>query len=286
MRQKFQRLARSTRDFFSVPWEPKPEPPPGTPSPTLSPQTPKPAPGLAVCDVMGPQPFFTTVACEQQRDATPCSGHGNCSAGLNGSGTCICYASAADGYFRGTACSDCVAGYYGASCTQVSPPVSVCNEDCSFLIILIILILIIFFSMFGLLFLQAFPLNFFSHFWQHFTRLFPRVFSDFCRKMFCSGRLFVSTAPPPQRVRVPLAALPQACPGGAAQPCSGRGQCSDGVHPCCLGREALWTSMPAVCGSGACDSWVPSGVCAVSAAGRPLSAFRHPVLSCSFRWTL
>ena len=51
----------------------------------------------------------------------PCAGHGTCSDGLEGNGTCACQFSAAHGYFVGAACASCVAGYWGPSCRDACP---------------------------------------------------------------------------------------------------------------------------------------------------------------------
>ncbi|CUF94873.1 GPI-anchored surface protein, putative [Bodo saltans] len=49
---------------------------------------------------------------------TPCSGHGVCSDGLNGTGTCTCDASSSLGYWTASDCHACSANVYGVSCTS------------------------------------------------------------------------------------------------------------------------------------------------------------------------
>ena len=51
----------------------------------------------------------------------PCAGHGTCSDGIHGAGTCACQATNASGFFTGLSCSSCVAGYWGTSCTAQCP---------------------------------------------------------------------------------------------------------------------------------------------------------------------
>eukprot|EP00667_Euglena_gracilis_P000628 EG_transcript_627 len=47
--------------------------------------------------------------------AAPCSGHGTCSDGVHGTGTCTC--ASGPGYWDGATCSTCKAGYAGANCS-------------------------------------------------------------------------------------------------------------------------------------------------------------------------
>ena len=50
----------------------------------------------------------------------PCSGHGICSDGLDGTGTCSCYQSnqTAFGYWSGADCSECSMGFWGPKCVE------------------------------------------------------------------------------------------------------------------------------------------------------------------------
>ena len=61
--------------------------------------------------------------------ALPCGGHGVCSGGVYGSGACACTAGPATGFWVGSACGECAAGYYGAECTVECPggALSPCN---------------------------------------------------------------------------------------------------------------------------------------------------------------
>ena len=52
---------------------------------------------------------------------TPCSGHGDCDGGTQGTGRCVCWASPARGYWRGVECAACAAGYYGPGCALQCP---------------------------------------------------------------------------------------------------------------------------------------------------------------------
>jgi len=45
-----------------------------------------------------------------------CGGHGVCSDGITGDGTCACSNSTLDGYWTGTSCTECVDGYWGPDC--------------------------------------------------------------------------------------------------------------------------------------------------------------------------
>ena len=49
----------------------------------------------------------------------PCHGHGVCSAGAQGTGTCACSAGRASGWWAGDDCAVCRTGYYGPACAGV-----------------------------------------------------------------------------------------------------------------------------------------------------------------------
>ena len=61
---------------------------------------------------------------------SPCSGHGRCSEGRNGTGECTCVSEAAVGFFTGVACAECRPGYFSASCDLPCPGGSLtpCNS--------------------------------------------------------------------------------------------------------------------------------------------------------------
>ena len=52
---------------------------------------------------------------------SPCSGHGTCSAGVNGTGSCTCNAGPGAGWWAGAACDKCRPGYYGPRCDALCP---------------------------------------------------------------------------------------------------------------------------------------------------------------------
>ena len=63
------------------------------------------------------------IACPRARladmdAAAVCTGHGTCSDGTDGDGTCACIANPTAGMWTGIACSECVRGFWGESCTQ------------------------------------------------------------------------------------------------------------------------------------------------------------------------
>ena len=51
----------------------------------------------------------------------PCSGHGYCDGGTEGTGACACWASPGEGHWVGHDCSGCAQGYYGAACALQCP---------------------------------------------------------------------------------------------------------------------------------------------------------------------
>eukprot|EP01012_Entosiphon_sulcatum_P030297 TRINITY_DN3729_c0_g1_i6.p1 TRINITY_DN3729_c0_g1~~TRINITY_DN3729_c0_g1_i6.p1 ORF type:complete len:6116 (-),score=439.75 TRINITY_DN3729_c0_g1_i6:64-18258(-) len=51
----------------------------------------------------------------------PCTSHGVCSAGINGTGKCSCVQRTADGWFSGDACDNCLTGYFGVTCLRECP---------------------------------------------------------------------------------------------------------------------------------------------------------------------
>eukprot|EP01013_Petalomonas_cantuscygni_P005167 TRINITY_DN1567_c0_g1_i4.p1 TRINITY_DN1567_c0_g1~~TRINITY_DN1567_c0_g1_i4.p1 ORF type:complete len:1846 (+),score=295.54 TRINITY_DN1567_c0_g1_i4:215-5752(+) len=51
----------------------------------------------------------------------PCSGHGTCDDGINGTGLCTCSADVSVGYWWGDACHECRAGYFGPWCMRACP---------------------------------------------------------------------------------------------------------------------------------------------------------------------
>ena len=73
----------------------------------------------ALCDVCLPAYYGAACSrvCPGGPDA-PCAGHGVCDAGRNGTGRCQCWSSPVHGHFGGEGCRDCVAGYYGWTCTR------------------------------------------------------------------------------------------------------------------------------------------------------------------------
>jgi hypothetical protein len=62
---------------------------------------------------------------------TVCSSHGTCTDGIRGDGKCTCIAHATLGYWGGTACAQCLAGYYGPNCTNVCPGSNGKGSTCS-----------------------------------------------------------------------------------------------------------------------------------------------------------
>ena len=55
------------------------------------------------------------------RPPVVCSGHGLCDAGQLGLGACTCDRNGPTGYWAGTGCDVCAAGYYGTDCRSVCP---------------------------------------------------------------------------------------------------------------------------------------------------------------------
>ena len=53
--------------------------------------------------------------------ARPCGGHGLCSDGVHGSGACACNAAPETGFWGAPDCRECAPGYYGPDCTQECP---------------------------------------------------------------------------------------------------------------------------------------------------------------------
>ena len=49
---------------------------------------------------------------------TPCSDHGVCDEGVNGTGQCRCFQSASKGFWNGSVCDNCASGYYGPTCSH------------------------------------------------------------------------------------------------------------------------------------------------------------------------
>eukprot|EP01012_Entosiphon_sulcatum_P008570 TRINITY_DN14698_c0_g1_i1.p1 TRINITY_DN14698_c0_g1~~TRINITY_DN14698_c0_g1_i1.p1 ORF type:complete len:4384 (-),score=244.51 TRINITY_DN14698_c0_g1_i1:47-12031(-) len=84
------------------------------------------------CDVCtsGMYSIDCTLECPGGR-LTPCSGHGTCSAGRTGTGTCECFASSSQGWWSGLSCGKCKLGYFGLSCTRVCPGLTSDLGPCS-----------------------------------------------------------------------------------------------------------------------------------------------------------
>ena len=59
-----------------------------------------------------------------------CGARGLCNDGVLGSGLCICTRSLTRGMWAGSACEDCLTGYYGPSCLQLCPT-NAAHEVCS-----------------------------------------------------------------------------------------------------------------------------------------------------------
>ena len=51
----------------------------------------------------------------------PCSGHGTCESGTEGTGACHCWTGALEGHWAGPDCAACASGYYGAACARRCP---------------------------------------------------------------------------------------------------------------------------------------------------------------------
>ena len=64
------------------------------------------------------------VVCARDPDGVPC-GHGSCVFVAPDTAECQCHRQPARGYWSGTVCSECAAGYAGPACTDTCPP------DCS-----------------------------------------------------------------------------------------------------------------------------------------------------------
>ena len=77
------------------------------------------------CQECAPGHWGTDCADECPGGATtPCSGHGRCSTGRDGSGSCTCDSGPSGGYWAGPACGDCQPGFYGVQCVGECPGVT------------------------------------------------------------------------------------------------------------------------------------------------------------------
>ena len=63
-------------------------------------------------------------------DPLICYGHGTCRSGISGTGACDCFQNAVDGFWAGV-CDQCLAGYWGAGCTRVCLPVDRPGNPCN-----------------------------------------------------------------------------------------------------------------------------------------------------------
>ena len=69
------------------------------------------------------QPAYYGPGCQYPCPGAPsvCGGHGTCDSGVGGTGACTCDAGPGPGYWAGSACERCAAGYVGASCSAACP---------------------------------------------------------------------------------------------------------------------------------------------------------------------
>eukprot|EP01065_Artemidia_motanka_P005365 TRINITY_DN1259_c15_g1_i1.p1 TRINITY_DN1259_c15_g1~~TRINITY_DN1259_c15_g1_i1.p1 ORF type:complete len:6161 (+),score=1442.86 TRINITY_DN1259_c15_g1_i1:2253-18485(+) len=75
-----------------------------------------------VCDACKPGYYGGLCSSECPGGAcTPCNGHGECSDGVGGTGQCTCTKDVTLGFWKGLACADCIQGYWGSRCASQCP---------------------------------------------------------------------------------------------------------------------------------------------------------------------
>ena len=132
-----------------------------------------------------------TVGCPQDAGGRDCGGRGVCT----GNGQCLCYREAARGSWAGAVCEGCLAGYYGTECNQECPG-GACNA-CS----------------------------------GHGACRDGLAGDGLCVCLSSAADgFFVGAACGQCQSGYYSATCRLACPGDAATPCSGHGQCDDGLY--------------------------------------------------------
>ena len=122
-----------------------------------------------------------------------CSGHGTCHSGLAGNGTCRCDAAPSTGHWVGRDCAQCQSGYYSEGCTRQCPgfPDDICSGH-------------------GYCLDGRYSTGACVCFERPEVGSWAGLDCGECARGFYGPR------------------CAEACPGGAAVPCSGHGACADG----------------------------------------------------------